>query len=60
MVNIETLMDVRPGEIPEDIQFLLESDYGKLERSNIHDRIYWVISMEAAIKAGQRTAAART
>ena len=56
MVNIETLQDTQPDEIPKDSQFLLEFDHRKLAQSNIHDKAYWVVTMEAAIIAGQRTA----
>ena len=30
MVNIETLLNTRPDEIPKDSQFLLEFNHGKL------------------------------
>ena len=53
MVKIKTLLDTRSDEI----QFLLEFDHGKLARSNIHDNMYWVVAMEAAIIADQRIAA---
>ena len=31
-------------------------DYDKLMKSNIHNKTYWVVATEAAIKAGQRKA----
>ena len=31
-------------------------DYDNLMKSNIHNKTYWVVAMEAAIKAGQRAA----
>ena len=58
MVKIETLLNTRPNEIPEDSQYLLEFDHGRLERSNIHRKTHWVVAMEAAIIAGKRTATA--
>ena len=56
MVKIETLLDTRPDEVPMESKFLLEFDHGKLEQFNLHDQTYWVVAMEAAIKAGTRTA----
>ena len=56
MVKIENLLETRPDEVPTESKFLLEFDHGKLARSNIHDQTYWVVAMEAAIKAGTRTA----
>ena len=41
------------------IQFLLEFSHGKLAQPNIHDKTYWVVSMEVAIIPGQRIAATR-
>ena len=38
------------------IASLLEFKHGKLVQSNIHDKTYCVVAMEAAIIAGQRTA----
>ena len=56
MVKIETLLDTRPDEVPTESKFLLEFDHGKLARSNMHNQTYWVVAIEAAIKAGKRTA----
>ena len=32
-----------------------EMDYYNLMKTNIHNKTYWVVAMEAVIKAGQRT-----
>jgi len=56
MAKIENLLESRPDEVPTESKFRLEFDHGKLARSNIHDQTYWVVAMEAAIKAGTRTA----
>ena len=56
MVKIETLLDTSPDEVPMESKFILEFDHGKLAQSNMHDQICWVVAMEAAIKAGKRTA----
>ena len=58
MVKIQTFLDTRPDETPKDSKFLLEFDHGKLSQYNIHDKTYYVVATEAAIIAGQRTAAA--
>ena len=58
MVEIETLLDTRSDEILKEGQFLLEFDHAKLARSNIYDKTYWLVEMEAAIIAGQQIAAA--
>ena len=55
MIKIETLLDTRPDEVPTEIKFLLEFDHGKLALSTIHNHTYWVVAMEAALKAGTRT-----
>ena len=56
MVKIESLLDTIPDEVPAESKFLLEFDHGKLARSNMHNQTYWVVAIEAAIKAGKRTA----
>ena len=54
--KIEMLQDTRPDEVPIERKFLLEFDHRKLVQSNMHNQTYWVVAMEAAIKAGTRTA----
>ena len=56
MEKIDQLGQTNVDEIPEGSRFLLEMDYDNLMKSNIHNKTYWVVAMEAAIKAGQRTA----
>ena len=56
MEKIDQLGKTDVDEIPESSRFLLEMDYNNLMKSNIHNKTYWVVAMEAAIKAGQRTA----
>ena len=50
MVKVETLLDTRPDEVPKESQFLLEFNHGKLSQSNIHNKTYWVVAIETAIK----------
>ena len=56
MVKIEHLLETRPDEVHTESNSPLGFDHGKLAQSNIHDHTYWVVAMEAAIKAGTRTA----
>ncbi len=51
-------MDTAPEEVPEESKFLLEINFGNLTKSHIKNQQYWVIAIQAAITAGQRTAAA--
>ena len=43
-------------DIPESSKLLLEIDYDNLMKSSIHNKTYWVVATEAAIKAGQKKA----
>ena len=56
MEKIDQLSQTNADEIPEGSRFLLEMDYDNIMKSNIHNKTYWVVAMEAAIKVGQRTA----
>ena len=56
MVKIGQLRETDIDDIPESSRFLLEMDYGNLVKSSIHNKTYWVVATEAAIKAGQRKA----
>ena len=56
MVKIDQLRETDIDDIPESSRFLLEMDYDNLMKSNIHNKMYWVVATEAAIKAGQRRA----
>ena len=58
MSKLKKNLDTSPDEIPKNIQSLIEVDHGKFAQSTIHDTTYWVVTMEAAIIAGQGTAAA--
>ena len=56
MVRIENLAKTSPEEILNDSKFLLEFDYDRLFKSNVHDQTYWMVAMEAVVVAGQRRA----
>ena len=52
MVMIDQLRETDIDDIPESSRFLLEMDYDNLMKSSIHNKTYWVVATEAAIKAG--------
>ena len=56
MDKIDTLKETDVDDVPDNSRFLLEMDYNKLMQSDIHNKTYWVVATEAAIKAGQRKA----
>ena len=56
MVKIDQLRETDIDDIPVSSRFLLEMDYDNLMKSNIHNKTYWVVATEAAVKAGQRRA----
>jgi hypothetical protein len=57
-MTIKELSDTDPEEVPEESKFLLEINFGNLNRSHIETQQYWIIAIQAAITAGRRTAAA--
>jgi hypothetical protein len=57
-LTIKELADTPPEEVPEESKFLLEISFGDLTKSHIKNQQYWIIALEAAITAGQQTAAA--
>jgi hypothetical protein len=56
--TIKALSDLAPEEVPEESKFLLEINFGDLNKSHIDTQQYWVIVIQAAITAGRRRAAA--
>jgi hypothetical protein len=57
-LTIEELAETPPEEIPEESKFLLEINFGERTTSHIKNQQYWIIALQAAITAGQRSAAA--
>ena len=57
LVQIEQLLDTEPEQVPQESRFLLEMDYDSLYKSSFERQSYWVIAMQAARRAGRRTAA---
>ena len=57
-LTIEELADTAPEEVPKESKFLLEINFGNLTKSHIDNKHYWIIALQAAITAGQQTAAA--
>ena len=56
MVRIKNLSKTSPEEIPDKSKFLLEFNYDRLFKSNVHDQTYCVVVMEATVVAGKRRA----
>ena len=56
MVKIDQLRETDIDDIRESSRFLLEMNYDNLMKSSIHNKTYWVVVTEAAIKAGERKA----
>ena len=48
---INEFADVPPEEIPDDSRFLLEINFTDLTKSHLETQTYWILAMEAAIKA---------
>ena len=48
---ITEFSEVAPEEIPEDSRFLLEINFTDLVKSHLETQTYWILAMEAAIKA---------
>jgi hypothetical protein len=57
-LTIEELAETPLEEIPKESKFLLEINFGKLTKSHIKSQQYWIIALQAAITAGQCSAAA--
>jgi hypothetical protein len=51
-------LDTAPEEVPEESKYFLEINFGDLNKSHIKTQQYWVITIQAAIAAGRRRAAA--
>ena len=51
MERIDQLGETNVDEVPEGSRFLLKMDYDNLMKSNIHNKTYWVVAMEAAINS---------
>ena len=56
LVEIEQLLDMEPDQVPAESQFLLEMDFDSVYKSLFENQSYWVIAMQAARRAGCRTA----
>lgn len=54
--EMEKLLDVPPEEIPAESRFLLDIDYTTLYRASFERQSHWVCAMQAARRAGRRTA----
>ena len=59
MREIDRLTDVEAGAIPEESRFLLEMDFDSLREGALEWQSHWVRAMQAATRAGRRTASRR-
>jgi hypothetical protein len=57
LLEIERLIETDPDDIPQESQFLLDMDFDNLLTAGTDRQSYWVRAMQAARKAGRRTAA---
>ena len=48
---INEFSEVAPEEIPAESRFLLEINFTELTKSHLENQTYWVLAMDAAIKA---------
>jgi hypothetical protein len=49
--QLNVLTDLTPEEVPEASQFLLEMNFSKLSKSNLETQTYWMLAVDAALKA---------
>ena len=54
-VDIDKLAETPPEEVPADSRFLLEINFGDINRSHIEHQQYWIVAIQAAISAGQQS-----
>ena len=52
---IDELAETPLEEVPADSRFLLEINFGNLNRSHIENQQYWIVAIQAAISAGQKS-----
>jgi hypothetical protein len=49
--QINVLLDLAPEEVPEASRFLLEINFSKLSKSHLKTQKYWMLAVDAALKA---------
>jgi hypothetical protein len=49
--QINVFSDLAPEEVPKASQFLLEINFSKLSKSHIQTQKYWMLAVDAALKA---------
>ncbi len=49
--QINVLLDLAPEEVPGASQFLLEINFSKLSKSHLETQKYWILAVDAALKA---------
>ncbi len=51
MQQINVLSDLAPEEVPEDSQFLFEINFSELSSYHLETQKYWMLAVDAALKA---------
>ncbi len=49
--QINVLLDLAPEEVPKASQFLLEINFSELSKSHLEIQKYWMLAVDAALKA---------
>ncbi len=47
--DIAALSDIRPEDVPDNCQFLLEFNFNELTAAHLETQRYWTLAMDAAI-----------
>ena len=56
LAQIEALAELPPAGVPKEYKYLLEMDFNSLLTSPQENHCYWIYAMQAAHRAGRRTA----
>ena len=57
MLEIDSLLDTDPADLPASSRYLLEMDFTSANNLSDEQKSYWVYAMKAACRAGRRTLA---
>ncbi len=53
-LELESLAGLAPEDVPAESRFLLEINFGDLNKSNVETQKYWILAINAALTAQQR------
>ncbi len=51
MQQINILLDLAPEDVPKASQFLFKINFSELSTSNLETQKYWMLAVDAALKA---------